>query len=279
MILSMVLARLAHPFLRSSSETLNTGNPLSTTVAAHIARELKQKANSLKGKFYDATTGALDYCAASGSSEFADYVETATLLCAYDPGMLVSSHEKLAFWINVYNALTVHAIISYGPRESVWEVTGFFDKAAYLIGGMRYSLNDIEHGILRSNRSSPPLLRRRFGDKDPRRAYALQATKFDPRIHFALNCGSKSCPPISFYDAEKIDLQLDLAARAFIRGETEARGAALLTSPIFKWYRGDFGHEVVGFILKYLEEETARQLRGQRVRLSFKKYDWRLNAS
>jgi len=93
----------------------------------------------------------------------------------------------------------------------------FFNKTQYNIGGNNYSLVDIEHGILRGNRLPPGSFTRRISPKDPRRFYVF--TKVDPRVHFALNCGAKSCPPIRVYDADQIDQQLDLAAKSFCNAE------------------------------------------------------------
>lgn len=263
---------------RPQIDVLNGGeSSLKDVAPSDLARVLKQKSSALKGKFYNADTGALDYAAAAASPEFAEYVETANRLRDFDSAQLKTSEEKLAFWINLYNALTVDGIVAFQPKKSVWDVKGFFSKAAYNVGGRRFSLNDIENGVLRGNRRAPYALRRPFGRHDPRRAFSLSASEFDPRIHFALNCGSKSYPPFAFYDAEKIDQQLDIATRGFVRSETEVRGDALITSPIFNWYRSDFG-DVTAFIVKRLDEETATRLRGTPVKVSFKRYDWGLNA-
>lgn len=262
---------------RPQTDVLNEGESSLTIAPSDLARVLKEKSNALKGKFYNVDTGTLSYTAAAASPEFAEYVDAAKLLRRFDPSTLKSREEKLAFWINLYNALTVHGIIAFQPKKSVWDVKGFFGKAAYNVGGHRFSLSDIENGVLRGNRRPPYSLRRPFGKNDPRRVFSLSDSEFDPRIHFALNCGSKSCPPFAFYDTEKIDQQLDIATKGFVRSETEVRGDTLITSPIFNWYRRDFG-DVAAFIVKHLDEETATRLSGKPVKVSFKRYDWSLNA-
>ena len=86
---------------------------------------------------------------------------------------------------------------------------------SYIIGGLSYSLNDMENGILRNNRRSMgTLYMRPFSSDDPRLELAIEPV--DPRIHFALNCGAKSCPPIKTFSALEIDDQLDLATKAFL---------------------------------------------------------------
>ena len=91
-----------------------------------------------------------------------------------------------------------------------------------MIGQYPYSLNDIENGLLRRNsRSAVPMTSAQFGRDDPRLAFMMD--EVDPRIHFALNCGAQSCPPISVYAGEqdKLDKQLDLATKGFLNQSVE----------------------------------------------------------
>ena len=91
----------------------------------------------------------------------------------------------------------------------------FFSTVSYKLGGLVYSLNDIENGILRSNRSSmATLYRKPFSATDPKLAIALKTV--DPRIHFALNCGAKSCPPIKTFSGAEVEEQLEVATAAFL---------------------------------------------------------------
>ena len=94
----------------------------------------------------------------------------------------------------------------------------FFDKVAYNIGGMHLSLNDIEQGILRGNRVGPGEWRKRFrSNSDPRMGLVMDP--MDPRIHFALVCGAKSCPPIKLYSPDNVQEALTLAAQAFVEDD------------------------------------------------------------
>jgi hypothetical protein len=202
----------------------------------------------------------------------AELGRAATALRQFELGTLRTREARLPFWINVYNALTFHAIVYFRPRWTVWEVPGFFDRAAYEIGGLPFSLNEIEHGVLRANRPAPGSRRRPFSPDDPRLQFALTEAEFDPRIHFALNCGARSCPPVGVYEAQRVDEQLELAATGFLRAETEVRSDRIVTSAILKWYRTDFGdlHALLG---RYLPAESAARARGKR--LTFRPYDWR----
>ncbi len=107
---------------------------------------------------------------------------------------------------------------------------------------------------------------------------------FDPRIHFALNCASRSCPPIAVYDASHIDAQLDLAARSFVDADvvTDAENNEVRISSIFKWYHRDFRDRtgVISFLLDYLPDDHRRswlEQHAESVRLVFTPYDWSLN--
>jgi hypothetical protein len=154
----------------------------------------------------------------------------------------------------------------------------FFMRVSYRIGGFRLSLDDIEHGVLRANarRPLPPL--RPFDRLDPRGALALDAV--DPRIHFALNCGAQSCPPVGIYRAQAIDQQLDLAARNFINQTVALDDAGRVTcSRIFRWFRDDFeaAGGLVPFLLRYLEDGPARTaLATASPRLRWTTYHWTL---
>lgn len=185
-----------------------------------------------------------------------------------------------AWWINLYNALIIHAVIAWGIRRSVWEDRGFFRRAAYVVGGQRVSADDIEHGILRGNRRHPLLPMRQFSPEDPRRRWTLP---LDPRIHFALVCAANSCPAVNLYAVQQIDGQLDAAASAFINGggvRVDVGKSVASLSQIFKWYRADFGgiSGVLAFIARYLQAEEAQMvLRGSRSKIRYPPYDWTLN--
>lgn len=200
------------------------------------------------------------------------------------PEDLPGRTERLAFWINLYNTLVLDAVISYDIQRSVNERLGglgFFRRAAYNVGGLRFSADDIEHGILRANASHPFLPGSQFAQGDPRLAWMMESR--DPRIHFALNCASRSCPPIAAYRADQIDAQLEQAVRNFVDAETSidpAEGTLQLSS-IFNWFRDDFGglDGVVAFVRRYLPHDARRAWleTRQEIDLVFTVYNWELN--
>jgi len=224
------------------------------------------------------SNGRVDYARLRASTEWAGAVEAARALQHVPLAELIGRSARLAFWINVYNALALHAIVAVGIRRSIRELPLFFTRVSYRIGGFLLSLDDIEHGILRSNRRRPFPPLRPFGGLDPRGVLALDPV--DPRIHFALNCGARSCPPVGVYRAQAIEQQLDLAARNFINQAVALDGAGRLAcSRIFRWYRRDFeaAGGLVPFLLRYLDDGPVRTaLAAAPRRLRWTSYHWAL---
>ncbi len=255
------------------------------SVAADLLRIVRQ----MEVEAYDVKAGRVDYARLSGSPTYAEYRQCARRLQSFDPGALESHEERLAFWINLYNALVVDAVIQFGVRRTVNEVPGFFWRAAYLIGGQRCCAHDVEHGILRANASYPAIPGRHFGSHDSRRRFSLE--RLDQRVHFALVCAARSCPPIAVYAPAQINSQLDLAVRVFVNSggvETDASAGEVRLSQIFRWYAPDFGgrwlatgsrRPLLEFVSAYLKLKDDRRfvLESRRLRVRFLPYDWSLN--
>ncbi len=252
---------------------------LELDVAAHLRSDI----NRLKGEFYDLDHGKVDYAAMRDSEAYRQYVADAALLDRYDLASLESREDRLAFWINIYNTLVIHGVIELQVKQSVKEVRDFFTRICYRVGGMVFAPDDIEHGILRGNRRPPHGLFHRFSRDDHRTEHLVLPA--DPRIHFTLVCASSSCPPINYYRPEHLDNQLDLAAAGFINGpevEILPQENLLRLSPIFKWYRPDFGGQegVVDTLIRYLDMGEKKDFlieRGLAADIEWKDYDWRLN--
>ncbi len=174
--------------------------------------------------------------------------------------------EQFAYWVNLYNALTLKVIIDHYPVESIRKISssglpiGPWDDEVATIAGRAVTLNIIEHRILRA-----------FWD--------------DHRIHFAVNCASIGCPDVQeeAFTAANTESLLESAARDYLqhpRGLTFNEDRIVLSS-IFKWYKEDFGNtqdEVLKTLAQYLEDEQRSQLltRGKKIEYD---YDWSLNDS
>ncbi|XP_038657638.1 uncharacterized protein zgc:152951 isoform X5 [Scyliorhinus canicula] len=184
----------------------------------------------------------VDYKAMLRSPAFEEYCQLATQLQRLDVENLTRK-QKLAFFINVYNALVIHGNIKQGAPKNMWQRYKFFNSVSYVIGGEIFTLQDIENGILRGNRKGIAQISKPFSKNDPRLKVALETV--EPLIHFALNCGVLSCPPIKTYSAEEIDQQLRISAAAFLDGsdgcQIDVSKREVRLSQIFKWYKIDFG--------------------------------------
>jgi hypothetical protein len=263
------------------------GMPVS---AVELARDIKLALNAFKAISLDPDGKWVDYDLISSSEEYRAYCACVSKLHDLDLDTLKSRPERTAFWINLYNALTVDAVLQFGVNKSVTEgrlgILAFFDRGAYQIGDQRFSLTDIEHGILRANRGFPYFFGPHFVSNDPRRSWVIQNT--DSRIHFALNCASRSCPPIGVYSPEGLDVQLDSASKNFVGSDITVNPEKMVISlsPIFRWYQDDFGGRdgVIDFLVRFLPEGDSNDRRRiwlmehkAVVKFDYLPYDWGLN--
>jgi len=260
---------------------LNDGGETSDAVSEHPARAMKHAMNVVRGQFYDGHTQQVDYAAIRSAQTYKVFRGRAAQLANFDPAVFKTDAERIAFWTNLFNTLVIHGVVELGIRKSVKEVPLFFECIRYRIGGKIYSAADIEHGILRGNAVPPYRLRPRLRRDDPRKVCMVR--NVDPRIHFALVCASRTCPPIDAYTPDRIEEQLDAAARTFINASTALHGDTLHVSEIFRWYRKDFGaarNAVFDTVARYLfDRNLAQQIErnADRIRLTYTPYDWRLN--
>jgi hypothetical protein len=183
---------------------------------------------------------------------------------------LNSDDRRKAFWINVYNAATQTELKAAPDR---YKKRGAFFKARLItIAGKRLSLDDVEHGILR--RSKNKLSLGYFNKWFPGRfEQAFRVDKPDYRIHFALNCGARSCPPIAYYTADKINEQLQNAMTGHLKAESDydaVRNKVAVTA-FMGWFRADFGGR--RGIRRLLKEAKVIPASGN-PKIVFKKYDW-----
>jgi hypothetical protein len=203
--------------------------------------------------------------------------ELSAQLRRVQPVVIEGDAARIAFWVNLYNALILHCLCLRPVRGSILRHRRMFAKVAYEIGGDGYSLNLIEHGLLRRNRRPPFGPRRTLRRSDPRLAGA--PSRLDPRIHFALNCGARSCPPIRVYDPKQLDQQLDAAATAYLQAETELDPERLrVTLPrLMRLYRADFGGRAdqLRFAGRYLPVLAAHLREAPPIlHVTYGRFDW-----
>ncbi len=250
-------------------------------VSADLPARLTAAAKRLRACSVSADGRAVAYDRLASEPALIEYRVIARELAAFDPWTITDRGERIAFWINVYNALSIDAVLAFGLRKSIREAPGFFRRAAYRIGGRRFSSEEIEHGILRGNRPPLPQLEPPFEPDDPR--IQLSIVPPDPRVHFALNCAARSCPPLLIYDGAQLDADLDAASAAFIHsGGVIIEDGQVRVSAILLYYAGDFGGApgVAEWLTRYLDDPNEQCV----VREAFERgieiyepYDWALN--
>jgi hypothetical protein len=166
-----------------------------------------------------------------------------------------SRNEKLAYWVNLYNAATVRLILSNYPVSSITDLNGGkpWDLKVVTIAGKKYTLNEIENDVIRP--------------------------KFkDARIHFAVNCAAKSCPPLlnEAFTSERLNSQLNKQTKAFVNSSSsnEISEKKIVVSKIFEWYAADFTGS--GSLIDYLNKYSTVQIKAS-ASVNYKEYDWALN--
>lgn len=223
----------------------------------------------------------VDYRALKANRSSLDHViaEFDSPAARAEPGW--SREQRLAFWINAYNAFTLRAIVDHypiqsgtltlQPRNSIRQIDGVWTKLKWRAAGRTVTLDDIEHRIVRPEFK-------------------------EARIHFAVNCASISCPPLAAepYRARTLDGQLDAAAETYLGSPEGLRieGETLRVSSIFKWYGGDFVAQyaalvpgtravteraVLGVIVKHAPAAASAAVRSGTARLRYLDYNWSLN--
>ena len=211
--------------------------------------------------------GFVDYAALADDSSVLDrYLAD---LAATDPSAL-GDDDRLAFWLNVYNAYTLKLVADNYPVESIREVVGGlfiplvnspFKVDFVVVAGETMTLDAVEHGVIRD--------------------------EFDePRIHFALVCAAVSCPPLraEAYAGDRLDDQLDDQGQRFLtnqaKNEVPADDSTIRLSKIFSWFGGDFGDDdaaLQAFIARYFDDDVRDRLERGAYDIAYLDYDWSLN--
>jgi len=196
--------------------------------------------------------------------------------------MSMDAKEKLSFWINVYNTLCLHSIITWvskgeKPYDQFWFFTNivlkskFFTTSTYLIGDHIFSLDEIEHGILRPNNNC-------FKEGDPRLHFKLEQS--DPRIFFALNCCTKSSPKSLIIKHQNVDKYMTYACKRYLESvKYQENTMQILLPKIMDWYSSDFGptrEDWIKFVINFLPPNQNRYLSQHisKFSVNYLPYDW-----
>jgi hypothetical protein len=200
--------------------------------------------------------GKVDYPGIAADPKFTQYLQQLEAKPVFK-----SRQDALAYWINAYNALAIQGILDGRSPQTVFGRLGYFKNTKYAVGGRKINLYDLEREVI------IPL--------------------GEPRIHFAINCASASCPKLfpTVYTADKLETQLETSARTFINDSTRNafdrdKNVAYL-SKIFHWFEEDFRQHagsVQKYVARYVDDPAlAQALANESYVVKYAKYDWSLN--
>lgn len=276
--------------------------------ASSLAASLQRQALLLTDIFASEGGTRVSYSKMATSLEFKEYIKLSSRLRDISLSSLeqLPSPQRFSLFVNLYNALIMHATCVLGsPADNPEERNRFFSGqsgAAYEISGLRFSPNDIEHGILRANTRNP------YATPEGQDSYWLPSdvreglcvSTLDPRVHFVLNCGAASCPPIKILGPDP-EPALAAATATYLSGDNlrvslssskeVVRERVVVTLPkLLFWYRADFGNSdetVLRRIVGLLGETEGRREdlmtlgkaidRGASLTISYLDYDWSSN--
>ncbi|HEV2054450.1 MAG TPA: DUF547 domain-containing protein [Methylomirabilota bacterium] len=256
-------SKLAGDLLKAAAIAALLGFALPVDAAGDDAYARLLRAHVRPGVVSGIKLALVDYRAVKADPA---YAQALSALAESRPDALASDAERIAFWVNAYNLAAIKAVLDQYPTESIRDggslLSSIWKKKVATVARTVYSLDDIEHGILR------------------------KAFK-EPRVHFAIVCASLSCPDLRAepYEAARLDAQLDQQAAAFLSNTTKglepgADGKTARASSIFKWFAGDFAASggVAAFIRARSSPDVAARLGALTdAGLSYLDYDWSLN--
>jgi hypothetical protein len=247
-------------------------NSLGTPVS-HLEQDVYSNETFVRlvKKYLNDAGDKIDYAAWKESAEDLQALDQQVALLARvspksDPDQFPTPATKRSYWINTYNTLVLQAVLEYWPLDSVQDVKisissrlvpgkGFFYDRKVTVGGKQTNLYKLEKEVLK--------------------------TQKDPRLHFAFNCASTSCPVLKPW--EWTDEQLDQAGREFINNQHNVlvEPDTVMLSSIFKWYKKDFSADILVYLQQYAEPPLKQALQvaiDGKYRIRYETYDWSLNA-
>lgn len=199
------------------------------------------------------------------------------------PSQDMPDNQRRACFLNLYNSLIIHAKLVYGHPNTVSKRGAFFNNAAYFICGVRLTSIDIEHQVLRC----------KAGPESP--FYALKLSEIDPRMHFVLNCGARSCPPIRPISVDNTESDIRESTLNFIGRHVvvDENARRVCLSRLWKWFRNDFtpgtnrDQALIAWISSRAPNDVHKKLTGllskkdtdqgenaEAVKINFLRYDW-----
>jgi Protein of unknown function, DUF547 len=227
---------------------------LAVSAASSRAESWTETYNRLLGKYV--TSGGVKYAEWKANAGDVQAIQSVVDGIAKENVSAMGKQQQLAFYINAYNAWILHEALGKYPTSSVKDAFfTFFTGKRITVAGQQTSFNSLEKDTIRS----------KFGE---------------PRIHFALNCASRSCPPLNrnAFSADKLDSQFEALAKGYVNSERgvkyNAAAKAAELSKIFDWYKDDFKAD--GGAIAFINKRRSTQIPAD-AKISFQDYDWGLN--
>lgn len=251
-VLAIVATQVAQPATAESAPVVAT------------ARSPHSAWNTLLGKYVQVSEDGInrfDYAALKANT--ADRTALDTYIASFAGADMESLPlaEQYVTWVNIYNAVTIAYIVDKYPTRSIRSgyVIGPWKRVYATVDGQKFSLNDIEHKVLRKQWN-------------------------EPRIHYAVNCAALGCPNLkpSAWEAATLEVDLNQAARDYInhpRGVTIRRDGKLRVSTIYKWFKVDFGTSeanIIAHLRQYADPDLLAQIDANPDIKNYE-YDWSLN--
>lgn len=248
-------------------------------------KRLKSQLSKAVSAFMD-SNGGVDYVGLRDDLVFLHFEMATAELQVVDLSTM-DEVTRRAFVINLYNMMVTHAFIRLGVPTSDLARLNYFDNARYQLGRKHrpLSLNELENGILRGNRKAPYHLFKYINKNCDLASLVLPV---DHRIHFALNCGAKSCPPVKWFSAEDLDEELRIVAMSWVEQDDNVKvdvdSKILYLSKICSWYAEDFGSNQTEIAKTLMNHARGSKKHGFETLLSggfkvnYMEYDWSTNS-
>lgn len=184
---------------------------------------------------------------------------------------LFDDDRKKAFWVNLYNGM-IQEVLSKNPEKYDNRDT-FFKDNQMKVSGDSLSFDDVEHGIIRNSKVKwglgyiPNIFPGSYEKK-------FRTEEVDPRVHFILNCGAISCPPVHIFSAENFNAEADKIAKAYLASVSTYKPdeEKLYTTPLIQWFRGDFGEKDDDLFPMFYGYEIVPA--GEMPKIEYVEYDW-----
>ncbi|GFP93982.1 hypothetical protein PHJA_001542600 [Phtheirospermum japonicum] len=274
------------PFIPKCYNFRGVVNDCEPKSAAAVSRRLACMMSAILESYASDDRMHLDFVGISNSEEFRRYVNLVEDLQRVNL-ITLSQEEKLAFFLNLHNAMVIHAVIRIGHPGGMIDKRPFFSEFMYVVGGHHYSLSSIKNGILRNNRRPPYSLIKTFSSGDKRLELAF--AKVNQLIHFGIWNATRGSPSIRFFTPQSIESELRNAAREFFQRDdgmqVDLAKRTVYLSRIIKWYSADFGQEkeILKWMMNFLDASKAGLLThllsdGGSINIVYQSYDWSLNS-